>query len=339
MKKIVTIALFVSIVVSFLLVDTVFAQPRFRRSGFHAGIHSGSWTLKREQILEEESKDPHRSCRAPYCSRCSKHLADYGHEYQFVDGPCQRQLWYRGTAGSIAPVTQRCYDEHGIPYCHRGRPGIVMSWEYRCYLNHAIREQINARNAVAAEEAAEDRIPLLQELYDIAMIRAHESEIVWKHRQETGFCIATAKVALAGNQRGSVMTPCMKAMGATKEGDGLAFKNASSLFSTCEYCLAKATYLKDQAYLVEVEKELAAATQDWQWKTAVADEKVRIALLSKEDADKATRFKRIQHKPPKYKEVLAAQEAAEAAEAARQETEEQAHGPAPQEAPALEEKE
>ncbi|MDR1493281.1 MAG: hypothetical protein LBT05_11245, partial [Planctomycetaceae bacterium] len=46
-------------------------------------------------------------------------------------------------------------------------------------------------------------------------------------------------------------------------------------------------------------------------KKAIADEAVRIALLSKPDADKATRFKRIQMKPPKYQEVLAAKESAQ----------------------------
>lgn len=286
-----------------------------RHSGFHAGIHSGSWTLKREQILEEESKDPHRSCKAPYCNRCSKHLADYGHEYQYIDGPSQRQAWYRGTAGSVAHVTQRCYDEHGLPYARRGRPGAVMSWEYRCHLNHAISEQIRARNAVAAEEAAEERVGLLNELRDYAILRLSESEDAWKWIEQSGGCVADAKY------RGA-LSPCMRALGAKQKGKEPVFQSPKvsldendlpkRLVSSCDYCRAKAQYMKDHAYLLAVEKELGLATFDWQRKTTVADEAVRIALLSKEDADKATRFKRIQHKPPKYKEVLAAREAAKA---------------------------
>ena len=269
-----------------------------RHSDFDAGIHSGSWTLKREQILEAESKDQYRSCRDPYCLRCSKHLADYGHEYQYIGGPSQRQLWYRGTAGSIAPVTQRCYDEHGMPYAHRGRPGAVMAWEYQRYLNHAIWEQVRARNAVAAEEAAEDRVAMLSELKAVALGLLETSEGKWNWIKESGSCTG---------RNGSV-SPCRPNRNTTVAKSGTAHSAAGP--TLCEYCTAKAQYEKDLAYVAEVEKELALAIGNWQALKCAADEAVRIALLSKDDADRATRFKRIQHKPPKYKEVLAAREAA-----------------------------
>lgn len=304
------IFLLIAAMAFFLSVESVQAQgpvqmiteTAHRHHGFHAGIHSGSWTLKREQILEAESKDPHRGCDAPYCNRCSKHLADYGHEYQYLGGPSQRQLWYRGTAGSVAHVTQRCYDEHGLPYALRGRPGAVMSWEYRCYLNHAIREQVIARNAVAAEEAAEDRVGLLSELRDSALACFLESEEAWKQQEAEGICVSKVRALES-------FSPCMKTLGCSKTADGIVFPEGEMVLGGCEYCRAKALYLKNRAYLASVEKELASAIKDLDRKTARADEAVRIALLSKSDADKATRFKRIQHKPPKYKEVLAAQEA------------------------------
>ncbi len=272
---------------------------------FHAGIHSGSWTLKREQILAEESTDKQRSCRAPYCNRCSKHLADYGHEYQYIDGPSQRQRWYRGTAGSVAHVTQRCYDEHGFPYLLRGQPAAVMSWEYRRVLNHAIMEQIRARNAVAAEESAEDRLALLQQLYDAASAQAAESGEIWELFQSEGLC----RSRLLKGSKNAVDSPCCPAGTQLENMDG---EELSLLGSNgrCDYCLAKAKYLKDQAYLAQVGCELAVAGRNLQVKTAIADEAVRIALLSKDDADKATRFKRVMHKPPKYKEVFAAKIAA-----------------------------
>lgn len=269
-------------------------ESAHRHTDFHAGIHSGTWTLKREQILEEESKCKHRSCRAPYCSRCSKHLADYGHEYQFIDGPSQRQLWYRATAGSIAPVTQRGYDEHGIPYHRRGRPGVVMAWEYQQVLNHAICEQIRARNAVAAEEAAEDRVGILSDLRDIALLRFQQSDAEWQSF-EGGACFHVH------GRPG----PCA----ATQNGVGFEVSGEKS--NLCDYCQARAYYLRDKAYLEKVEKELSLAVAEWKRKTAIADEAVRIALISKPDADRATRFKRIQHKPPRYQEVLAAQKFAE----------------------------
>jgi len=198
------------------------------QSDFHAGIHSGSYTVKREQQLNRESKDPRRSCPNPYCARCSKHLADYGHEYQLIGGPSQAQPFYRGTQTGIAAATAGCgYDEHSSWYSHRGQPVATMSWEYQRYLNHAIAEQVTARNAVATLEACEDAIE------DLTALRG--------------------RVAAKG----------------------------------------------DQESLAAIDSQLAAAQHDLKHLTVIADEAVRIALLSKDDADKATRFQRIFHKPGK----------------------------------------
>ena len=230
------------IVTAFLfgIVVPVTSPGAAAQSHLHAGIHSGSSTLKREQQLERESKDPRLSCPSLYCSRCSKHLADYGHEYQLIDGPRQAQPFYRNTRTGIAPATAGLgFDEHSQWYRHRGLPVATMSWEYQRYLNHAIKEQVAARNAVAAEEAYEAA------LADLALYRE--------------------RVAAQGN-------------------------------------------LENAATLAAIDQRLAAAQHELKHLSAVADEKIRIALLSKEDADKATRFKRIFQKPPKYKEVLAAQE-------------------------------
>ncbi len=243
MKKIIVIAFWAAVVVS-VAVD---ASAQQRQTPFHAGIHSGSYTLAREQQLERESKDPRLSCPKPYCSRCSKHLADYGHEYQLIDGPSQAQPFYRGTRTGIAHATAGCdYDEHSSWYQCRGLPVATMSWEYQCYLNHAIKEQVAARNAVAAQEACEDAVE------DLTSIRPR-----------------VAARAQASNSD------------------------------------------QDREALAAIDQQLVTAKHDLKHLTAIADEKVRIALLSKEDADKATRYKRIFHKPPKYKEVLAAREAAE----------------------------
>ena len=225
MKKFVVIAVFSGIAV-FAGFNGASAQ-----SNFHAGIHSGSYTLKREQQLERESKDPRRSCPNPHCARCSKHLADYGHEYQLIGGPSQAQPFYRGTRMGIAAATAGCgYDEHSQWYRHRGQPVATMSWEYQRYLNHAIMEQIAARNAVAALEECEDAVE------DLTALREH--------------------VAAQG----------------------------------------------DQEALAAVDAQLADARRDLKRLTAIADEAVRIALLSKNDADKATRFQRIFHKPGKGEE-------------------------------------
>ena len=238
MKRMIVTAFLIS-TAGFAAICEVSAQ-----SNFHAGIHSGSYTLKREQQLDRESKDPRRSCQTPHCARCSKHLADYGHEYQLIGGPSQSQPFYRGTHTGIAHATAGCgFDEHSHWYRHRGQPVATMSWEYQRYLNHAIAEQVAARNAVAAEEACEDDIANLTELRQRVAARALTS--------------------------GSPL---------------------------------------DQDALAAIDQRLAAARHELKHLSAVANEKVRIALLSKEDADKATRFKRIFHKPPKYKEVLAAQE-------------------------------
>ncbi|MDR2440346.1 MAG: hypothetical protein LBE12_13380 [Planctomycetaceae bacterium] len=295
------------------------------RNDFHAGIHSGSWTLQREQLLNRESKDKYRSCRDPYCNRCSKHLADYGHEYQYLSGVSQRQLWYRGTAGSIAPVRQFGYDAHGNPYARRGQPAAVMSKEYVRFLNHAIGEQVQARNAVADEESAEDRVGQLSELRDAALAQLQKSRDAWESLKQFGHCI----------NFGVVHSPCSRAFKQipvedTENTVGNTLKNSvfettytphsPPFFGLCEYCAAKAQFLFDQNYVTEVEKELTCAIRILDIKKAIADEAVRIALLSKPDADKATRFKRIQMKPPKYQEVLAAQESAKKQESTENNT-------------------
>jgi hypothetical protein len=123
------VTIFLSIFLFLFVSDICFGQlplyprrPQFQafdptgEFDFHAGIHSGTWTLRRQQILELESKDVHRSCSDPYCQRCSKHLADYGHEYQYIHGPSQAQFWYRNTWKDIAPAVKRGYDEHSYPY-------------------------------------------------------------------------------------------------------------------------------------------------------------------------------------------------------------------------------
>jgi len=79
----------------------------------------------------------------------------------------------------------------------------------------------------------------------------------------------------------------------------------------CMYCLAQARYQFDQDYVSSVETELALARQCLVQKRIAATEAVRIALLSKDYAARETRFKRIQYKPPKYREVLAAKGASE----------------------------
>ncbi|MDR2117034.1 MAG: hypothetical protein LBP87_11710 [Planctomycetaceae bacterium] len=287
------------------------------RSDFHAGIHSGSWTVKREQLLDKESQDKYRSCRDPYCNRCSKHLADYGHEYQYISGVSQRQLWYRGTAGSIAPVRQFGYDAHGNPYARRGQPAAVMSKEYVRFLNHAIWEQVQARNAVADEEAAEDRVGLLAELRDAALAQLQKSRDAWELLEQSGHCI-NFRIAPSPCSRTFKQIPVENTAENTVKN---AAKNSAlettyapyspHFFGLCEYCAAKAQFLFDQNYVAEVEKELTRAVYVLDVKKAIADEAVRIALQSKPDADKATRFKRIQMKPPKkYQEILAAQESA-----------------------------
>ncbi|MGL4593395.1 MAG: hypothetical protein ACRCUY_01555 [Thermoguttaceae bacterium] len=266
-----------TIVFLLMLFSHSICVAQIHQSDFHAGIHSGSWTLQREQILDQESKDPHRSCTDSECQRCSKHLADYGHEYQYIAGPSQHQLWYPGTKGTIAPVTQRGYDEHGCPYSHRGQPGAVMSWEYQRVLNHAISEQICARNAVAAEETAQDRVAILAELWEIAKGRFLESEILLKNDEYKCGCGP-------------------------------------------DFCAIRNRFEKDRDYFGRVDSEYRRALQDLERKTNISDNAVRIALLSKSDADRATRFKRIQQKPPRYQEVLAASESAESERTAKPET-------------------
>jgi len=266
------------------------------RADFHAGINSGSWTLKREQLLEEESKDPFRSCPDPYCARCAKHLADYGHEYQYLAGPNQRQLWYRGTAGNVAIVTQRGYDQHGLPYYRRGNPAAIVSWEYVQTLNHAIGEQVNARNAVAAEEAAHDRVLLLTQLLTDANEQLRLTREAWEQIEPVG------KPCNKVNVSGVKIVPCTKTYrqfcAEMKSG-----QYATARSGLCEYCFARQRYQFDLDYVADVERELALAHRYLAQTSAAATEAVRIALLSKEDADKATRFKRIQYKPPKGEET------------------------------------
>ena len=278
-------------------------HPAEPHANFHAGVHSGSWTLKREQLLAEESKDMYRSCPDPYCARCAKHLADYGHEYQYVGGPSQRQLWYWGTAGSVAHVTQRGYDQRGLPYFRRGQPAAVMSWEYVQTLNHAIWEQVVARNAVAAEEVAQDRIILLTQLLIDAKEQLRLTEIAWKQIEPLGACcheVETVAVVATASGR------CCKKTYKQFCVDMRAGQYEVAQEGLCIYCLAEARYQFDLTYVADVECELALAYTDLAHKNMVATEAVRIALLSKEDADKATRFKRFQYKPPKAREVLAA---------------------------------
>ena len=274
-------------------------------SNFHAGIHSGSWTLRRTQLLEEESKDPHRACFDPYCARCAKHLADYGHEYQYVSGSPLRQIWYRGTTGNIAIipqrgyVSQRRYERHDPRHVHLELPSAIMSWEYQQTLNHAIWEQVNARNAVAAEEAAYDRIVLLTQLLADASEQLRLTQEVWEQIEHAPK--ACTKV-VSGKVVGTRCTKPFKQFSAEMK----AGRHEVARQGMCVHCLAYARYQFDLAYVADVERELALAQRCWMQKSAVATEAVRIALLSKEDADKATRFKRVQYKPPKYKEVLAA---------------------------------
>ena len=282
-------------------VAQILAPPH---NDFHAGIHSGSWTLERTLRLEEEKQDPMRSCPDPYCARCAKHLADYGHEYQYIGGPSQRQLWYRGTAGNIAVVTQRGYDQHGFPYAWRRQPAAVMSWEYARTLNHAIGEQVNARNAVAIEEAAHDRVVLLTALLEDATEQLRLTKEAWEQVEPSGRpCVRV----VSGRSVGLRCTKTYKQFCAEMRAG--RFEVARS--GMCAYCLAQAQYQFDLDYVADVKNELALAEKHLAKSTARATEAVRIALLSKEDADKATRFARFQYKPPKYKEVLAAMGATE----------------------------
>jgi len=264
-----------------------------------AGIRSGSWTLERTHRLEAESQDPTRSCPDPYCARCAKHLANYGHESQFLGGPSQRQLWYRGTAGNIAVVAQRGFDQHSRPYIRRGQPAAVISWEYVQVLNRAIQEQVNARNAVAIEEAAHDRVVLLTSLLATANEQLRLTREAW---EQIAPLDKTCNRIVSGRVVGSLCTKPYKQFRAEMR-DG-RFEVARTGF--CAYCLAQARYQFDLDYVADVERELALAYRHWKQRSAVATEAVRIALLSRSDAERATRFMRIQFKPPRTQEFLAA---------------------------------
>ena len=294
--KIVKIAVFA--IICLICCKSGLAQhhPANSRTNFHAGIHSGSWTLERTQRLEAESQDPTRSCPDPYCARCAKHLADYGHEYQYLSGQSQQQLWYRGTAGNLAVVTQRGYDQHSRPYVRRGQPAAVMSQEYVQTLNHAIREQVNARNAVAAEEAAQDRVVMLTKLLEDANEQLRLTKEAWEQIEPSG---KPCNRVVSGRVVGSRCTKTYRQFCAEMK----AGQHEIAKSGMCVYCLAQARYRFDQDYVANVERELALAHKHLAQKNAAATAAVRIALLSKEDADKATRFIRIQYKPPKHREV------------------------------------
>ena len=273
--------------------------PPPRATDFHAGIRSGSWTLERTQRLEEEKQDPTRSCPDPYCARCARHLADYGHEYQYLAGPSQRQFWYPGTNRNIAVVTQRGYDQHGRPYLRRGQPAAVISWEYVQTLNHAISEQVHARNAVAIEEAAYDRVVLLTALLDDAKEQLRLTKEEWEQVEPSGKpCVRVVRNKAVG----SLCTKTYRQFCTEMK----AGRHEIARSGMCAYCLAQAQYQFDRDYVASVECELALAERHLAQSTAAATEAVRMALLSKDDAEKATRFARLQYKPPKYKEVLAA---------------------------------
>ncbi|MDR2644291.1 MAG: hypothetical protein LBC74_16035 [Planctomycetaceae bacterium] len=278
---------------------------------FHAGIHSGSWTLRRQQILELESKDPHRSCSDPYCQRCSKHLADYGHEYQYIHGPSQANFWYRNTWKDIAPAVKRGYDEHSYTYMKRGCPAATMSWEYQQVLNHAIWEQLQARNAAEIANAAKMRVDNLKELYDKSASRLEESKAAWDYQVENGVCFSaicdSVKVTCDSVKVTETATR-KKKVGIRKSSKNYLVDSCEhELQSSCEYCLVQAKYLKDAAYLREVGIVLAEAEAEAARAEKFAAEWAEIAKLSKPDANIATRFKRIHHKPPRYQEVFAAE--------------------------------
>ena len=262
------------------------------RANFHAGIHSGTWTQTRAQLLEAEKQDPHRSCPDPYCARCAEHLANYGHEFQYIAGPSQRQLWYRGTAGTIAHVTQRGFHQHSRPYLNRGQPAAVMSPEYVQTLNRAIWEQVNARNAVAAEEAAHDRVVLLTQLLADAREQLRLTSQAWEELAPVvNPCNPIGSIVVVGHRCTKTFNQFYTQMRAGQ------FEIAMQGF--CAFCLAHARYRFDLAYVADVERELALAQCFWAQKNAMATEAVRVALLSRNDAHFATRFLRIQYKQPR----------------------------------------
>jgi hypothetical protein len=207
-------------------------------------------------------------------------------------------------------VTQRGYDQHGLPYHLRGNPAsAIVSWEYMQTLNHAIWEQVHARNAVAAEEAAHDRVILLAQLLKDATEQLRLTREAWEELEP---------------QLEPMSKPCNKIVNGkivgprcTKTYKQFCIEMKAGRYDVarqgmCPHCLAHAQYQFDLAYVADVTQELAMARHTLAVKNAAATEAVRIALLSKDDADRATRIQRIQYKPPKYKEVLAAMGVAEA---------------------------
>ena len=287
-----------SVLLSVFFSGPAYAQIVFRpRSDFHAGIHSGDWTVERAKILEAASKNPCLNCKNPNCNRCALHLADYGHEYQHIHGPNVRQPFYAGTAGRTAFGSKHGYDEHSLWARCPGQPASVMLWEYRWTLNHAIDDQVRARNAVAAQEAAEDWLDDLLFEYDLLRQRIQESEAAWHWSEREPFVCAdchACKPCSSANEKGAMVVtsiPC----------------------SCCDLCKARRDWLRDLADLAKLERMIAAADMNLESLTAFADKKVEIALRSKHDAEVATRIPRVYHKPPRYQDVLAEQERLEKA--------------------------
>ncbi|MDR1923641.1 MAG: hypothetical protein LBQ66_04630, partial [Planctomycetaceae bacterium] len=278
---------------------------------FHAGIHSGTWTLRREQILEAESKKPQHACFDPYCQRCSKHLANYGHEYQYIHGANQAKFFYRNTWKSIAPAVKRGYDEHGYQNQKYGYPAGVMSWEYQQVLNHAIWEQLQYRNAKEIADAARFRFEALEKLCADSERRAAESKSVWDYQVERGGC-----VGMLGNAVEAVEVlpcepqapPCVKKLRTKKPTiTTVLIPTQEELNLSCEYCKAQAKFIKDSAYLQDVKNVLKQAKAEAELTAKIAADWEKVAKLSKPDADRAAIFRKIWHKPPRYQEVFAAQ--------------------------------
>jgi hypothetical protein len=141
---------------------------------------------------------------------------------------------------------------------------------------------------------------LLSKLLEDANEQLRLTKEAWEQIEPLGK--PCGKTSIYGSVTGSHCTKTYKQFCVEMK----AGRYAAARSGMCKYCLAQARYQFDQAYVADVERELASAQKHLAKKSAAATEAVRIALLSKDDADRATRFKRVQYKPPKYKEVLAA---------------------------------
>jgi hypothetical protein len=171
-------------------------------------------------------------------------------------------------------------------------------------LNHAIWEQLQSRNASEIAGTAQRRAECLRKLHDDSANRLANSKAAWDYQVENGVCIA----ALQDNVNVAEVSPCMKNMGIKKSGNTYLINPCENeLQLSCEYCLAQAKYIKDSAYLREVCNVLNQAEHEAARTAEIAKKWAEVAKLSKPDADVATRFKRIHHKPPRYQEVLAAE--------------------------------